>query len=213
MKEFERCTLEELKKSLSPRPKKRQLEKTLYAEVEKAILQRERPVPKQKVRSPVWAAVEKTDDWMLMSVKHCSSKGFGILDIGATSSIMGIEAAESLRDLIYEETGKNIKMDVSQKSTFIFGDGNSKTCTGKATFPLKIAGVDGELEINILDADAPLLIGVDVLSRLGAVIDCEARSVYFKKLGRRAQLLALPSGHLALPLVQQADFGFVATLE
>eukprot|EP00959_Pyramimonas_sp_CCMP1952_P349324 7319268-Pyramimonas_sp.AAC.1 len=74
-----------------------------------------------------------------MSVKQSSSKGFGILDIGATSSIMGIEAAENLRDIIYEQTGQNIMMDVSQMSTFIFGDGNSKTCTGKATFPLKIA--------------------------------------------------------------------------
>ena len=104
-------------------------------------------------------------------------------------------------------------MDVSQKATFIFGDGNSKTCTGKAAFPLKIAGVEGELEINIWDADARLLIGVDVLSRLGAVIDCEAHSVYFKKLGRRAQLLVLPSGHLALPHVEQADVGFAAALE
>ena len=146
-----------------------------------------------------------------MSVKQSSSKGFGILDIGATSSIMGIDAAEKLRDIIHDQTGKNIKMDVSQKATFIFGDGNINTCTGKATFPLKIAGVEGELEINILDADAPLLIGVHVLSRLGAAI--EAHSVYFKKLGRRAQLLVLSSGHLALPLVDQADFGFVATLE
>ncbi|CAK0901527.1 unnamed protein product [Prorocentrum cordatum] len=174
-----------------PKLPKKQLEKTMYLEVEKSIERREQV---HHVKLPSWPTLEKLDDWILMSVKQSSSKGFGILDIGATSSIMGIEAAENLRDIIYEQTGKNIKMDVSQKSTFIFGDGNAKTCTGKATFPLMIAGVDGELEINILDADAPLLIGVDVLSRLGAVIDCEAHSVYFKKLGRRAELLVLPSG-------------------
>ncbi|CAK0829538.1 unnamed protein product [Prorocentrum cordatum] len=164
-----------------PKREKRQLDKTRYLQVEKSIEMRERV---EHVKLPSWPTLEKLDDWILMSVKQSSSKGFGILDIGATSSIMGIEAAENLRDIIYEQTGQNIKMDVSQKSTFIFGDGNSKTCTGKATFPLKIAGVDGELEI--LDADAPLLIGVDVLSRLGAVIDCEAHSVCFKKLGPRS---------------------------
>ncbi|CAK0844297.1 unnamed protein product [Prorocentrum cordatum] len=163
-----------------PKREKRQLDKTQYLQVEKSIEMRERV---QHVKLPSWPTLEKLDDWILMSVKQSSSKGFGILDIGATSSIMGIEAAENLRDIIYEQAGQNIKMDVSQKSTFIFGDGNSKTCTGKATFPLKIAGVDGELEINILDADAPLFIGVDVLSRLGTVIDCEEHSVYFKKLG------------------------------
>ncbi|CAK0882044.1 unnamed protein product, partial [Prorocentrum cordatum] len=207
--ELETAMLPKLVIKNKPKREKRQLDKTQYLQVEKSIEMRERV---QHVKLPSWPTLEKLDDWILMSVKQSSSKGFGILDIGATSSIMGIEAAENLRDIIYEQTGQNIKMDVSQKSTFIFGDGNSKTCTGKATFPLKIAGVDGELEINILDADAPLLIGVDVLSRLGAVIDCE-RSVYFKKLGRRAELLVLPSGHLALPLVQQADFGFVASLE
>ncbi|CAK0865379.1 unnamed protein product, partial [Prorocentrum cordatum] len=183
-----------------PRLPKKQLEKTKYLEVEKSI---ERQEQVHHVKLPSWPTLEKLDDWILMSVKQSSSKGFGILDIGATSSIMGIEAAENLRDIIYEQTGKNIKMDVSQKSTFIFGDGNAKTCTGKATFPLMIAGVDGELEINILDADAPLLIGVDVLSRLGAVIDCEAHSVYFKKLGRRAELLVLPSGLMYIIIIYE----------
>eukprot|EP00959_Pyramimonas_sp_CCMP1952_P384732 8063213-Pyramimonas_sp.AAC.1 len=96
---------------------------------------------------------------MLMCVRETAYRGFGNLGIGATSSIIGIQAAEKLRDLIYDATGKNIKMDTSQKTTFIFGDGNSKTCTGKATFPLNIAGVDGDLEMNILDAESPLLIG------------------------------------------------------
>ncbi|CAK0889332.1 unnamed protein product [Prorocentrum cordatum] len=178
----------ELENAMSPKPAiknkpkrgKRQLDNTQYLQVEKSIEMRERV---EHVKLPSWPTLEKLDDWILMSVKQSSSKGLGILDIGATSSIIGIEAAENLRDVIYEQTGQNIKMDVSQKSAFIFGDGNSKTCAGKATFPLKIAGVDGDLEINILNADAPLLIGVDVLSRLGAVIDCEAHSVYFKKLG------------------------------
>ncbi|CAK0830159.1 unnamed protein product [Prorocentrum cordatum] len=170
-----------------PKRKGRQLDKTQYLQVEKSIEMRERV---QRVKLPSCPTLEKLDDWILMSVKQSSSKGFGILGIGATSSIMGIEAAENLRDIICEQTGQNIKSDVSQKSAFIFGDGNSKTCTGKATFPLKIAGVDGELEINILDADAPLLIGVDVLSRLGAAIDCEGHSVYFKKLGRLKHLIS-----------------------
>ncbi|CAK0865999.1 unnamed protein product, partial [Prorocentrum cordatum] len=180
---------------IKDRPKtanqKKQLDKNSYMPIEGAIELRER-VKHEKL--PIWSTLEKAEDWILRSVKQSSSKGSGILDIGATSSIMGIEAAENLRDIIYEQTGKNIKMDVSQQSTFIFGDGNARTCTGKATFPLMIAGVDGELEINILDADAPLLIGVDVLSRIGAAIDCEAHAVYFKKLGRRAELLVLPSG-------------------
>merc|ERR1719253_522503 len=106
-------------------------------------------------------------------------------------------------------------MDVTEKSTFVFGDGNRKECTGKATFPLTIAGVDGDLGIHILDAEAPLLIGVDVLRRLGSVIDTEKVTIHFKKLGRDSNLISLPSGHFAIPLLRDAEAlheaGFSAT--
>ena len=93
---------------------------TTIIEHEKSIAELEQalaPRPCLKQLSPIWATLEKLDDWMLMSVKQSSSKGFGILDIGATSSIMGIDAAEKLRDIIYDQTGNDIKMDVSQKAT------------------------------------------------------------------------------------------------
>ena len=74
---------------------------TTIIEHEKSIAELEQalaPRPRLKQSSPIWATLEKLDDWMLMSVKQSSSRGFGILDIGATSSIMGREAAEKLRD-------------------------------------------------------------------------------------------------------------------
>ncbi|CAK0848457.1 unnamed protein product, partial [Prorocentrum cordatum] len=174
--------------------------------------------PKQGFSSLVFYNIQRDAEMEVTTIKHDRS----LRELEDTPSkpevpkrhdeklpiLAALEAAEQLRDLIYDATGKNIKMDTSQKTTFIFGDGNSKTCTGKATFPLNIAGVDGNLEIDILDAEAPLLIGVSVLRRLGAAIDCEKNEIYFKKLGRRAQLLSRPSGDFALTLVAEADFGF-----
>ena len=92
--------------------RKRQLDKTLYMQIEKSIEYRERV---QHVKLPTWPTLEKLDDWILMSVKQSSSKGFGILDIGATSSIMGIEAAENLRDIIYEQTGKTSRWTIARR--------------------------------------------------------------------------------------------------
>ncbi|CAK0850517.1 unnamed protein product [Prorocentrum cordatum] len=126
------------------------------AETAVAAEQSELELAPRQVTAPIWATWEQGEEWMLMIVKQSASKGFGILDIGATSNIVGIEAVKKLRGIIYEQTGDNTKMDVNQKSTCIFGDGSSRTCSGRATFPLEIAGVDGELEINMLDADAPL---------------------------------------------------------
>ncbi|CAK0837772.1 unnamed protein product, partial [Prorocentrum cordatum] len=99
---------------INNRPKtanqKKQLDNYLYVQIEKSIELRER-VQRAK------------------GAKQSSSNGFGILDVGATSGIMGVEAAENLRDIIHEQTGKNINMDVSQETAFIFGDGNARACT------------------------------------------------------------------------------------
>ncbi|CAK0901030.1 unnamed protein product, partial [Prorocentrum cordatum] len=67
---------------------KKPLDNNSYMPIERAIELRERV---QHEKLPIWSTLEKAEDWILMSVKQSSSKGFGILDIGATSGIMGIE--------------------------------------------------------------------------------------------------------------------------
>ncbi len=82
------------------------------------------------------------------------------------------------------------------------------TCTGRLTLPATIGGIEGDLTINVLDTQAPMLVGVDVLTRLGAVIDCQAATIKFKKLGKTIPLVRLESGHLAMPLLPSGHHGF-----
>ncbi len=150
---------------------------------------------------------EEICDFDFMTVLESASAGLGILDIGATSSICGIDGADAMVQTL-KSLGKRVRMDVTEKHTFIFGNGRRMTCTGRLTIPATIGGIEGDLTINVLDAQAPMLVGVDVLTRLGAVIDCQAATIKFKKLGKTIPLVRLESGHLAMPLLPSGHHGF-----
>ena len=70
--------------------------------------------------------------------------------------------------------------------------------------PVAFGSREGILQVNIVDAVAPLLIGVDVLSRLGAVIDCSKPSIRFAGQETEVPLVKLRSGHLAMSICRAA---------
>ena len=61
------------------------------------------------------------------------------------------------------------------------------------------------MELSVLDADAPVLMGVGLLNDLEAVIDFGKHpAIWFMRgSGRRHPLLRLPTGHLALRVVPE----------
>ena len=166
---------------------------------------RSRDTPQNYIYASI-EAFEKDDGTCFLGVLQAAERGYGILDLGATSSICGIDGAEALVTALRSRELK-VTMDTSKKNTFVFGNGRTMQCTGKAYFPFTLAGIEGQLGVNILDAKAPLLIGIDVLTRLGAVIDCGEETIYFKKLGRREKLHRLSSGHLAIPVLPEGLLG------
>ena len=56
--------------------------------------------------------------------------------------------------------------------------------------------------MNVLDAPAPALLGMDFLEKSGAVVDFDKNTVVFKKVSPQTHALKkLASGHVALKIV------------
>ena len=120
--------------------------------------------------------------------------------------MVGTAEAVPLQKTLYQAHGRKSTMDPDRVTTFTFGNGTKEKTKGVAGLPVNIGGREGTLEVNLLDKPAPLLLGIDMLTRNGAVIDCEAETITFRKLdGKARRLVRLSSGHLCLPLADPAE--------
>ena len=151
------------------------------------------------------AAEVADDEGMFMAVRDAALDGYAALDCGATSSIGGLTAVQALADFGERSLGRTTAVDPRVQKTFRFGNGSSQTCLSKATLPLAIGKQTGTVDMNVLDAPAPALLGMDFLTKSGAVVDFSANTVTFKKISpEKHRLKKLESGHVALRLTGSA---------
>ena len=146
-------------------------------------------------------ASEKASNEAYLAVLDAATEGFAALDCGATSSIGGLTAIQSLSDISSAELGCDTIVDASMQKTFRFGNGTSQTCLSRVELPMKIGNQVGSVSFNVLDAPAPALLGMDFLQKSGAVVNFDEGSVVFKRLSpSKHWLKKLTSGHLAVRL-------------
>ena len=126
-------------------------------------------------------------------------EGLMILDSGATTHVSGLRGAEALRDASYAAGLEKAAFDTNQKSTFGFGNGAYKSTLGKATIKADIGDIT-DLEINVLDAAAPPLLGVSLLNNTKAIVDFgDEPGIWFHGAdGPKTPCRRLRSGHLAV---------------
>lgn len=89
------------------------------------------------------------------------------------------------------------------------GVGGQAQVVGIAAVPLGIAGTTGILEVTIVKGDVPLLLPIKLLRDLKAVVDLEQSRLHFKTLGQSVDLHTMPSGHVAIDVLQFGPDGFV----
>ena len=80
---------------------------------------------------------------------------------------------------------------------------------GIVAIPLGIAKTSGVLEATVVEGEVPLLLPVKLLKHLQAVIDIDDSQLFFRRLGRSVPLFALPSGHVAVEILDFGKDGFV----
>ena len=148
------------------------------------------------------------DDRKMKSLKEYSylvrrNEIWGILDCGATRSVGGVPALEALQDVMRKTYQIESRVHPEERPTFTFGDGESRRCLGAQETPVFLAGNSQvSLKLPAIDADVPILIGMDVLrGKLQSVIDCGQGFVAFPTLAEKFWMCErLAGGHLAVCL-------------
>ena len=127
---------------------------------------------------------ENTDDEeTCFLAKEHREAGKAIVDCGATRSIGGIEALESLGRLLGPE---QISIDLENRPWFTFGNGSRQQVMSRATFQVRAGTRTGKVNIYVLDApNTPILLSIEALEGLGAIIDFTTKTAVLQKIDPR----------------------------
>ena len=102
----------------------------------------------------------------------------GIVDLGASQSVMGHHQAGEFLAELPEEVRRRVK---EQKVSMTFRFGNNSTITSQKAILIPVGSV--WLRIALVETKTPFLISNSVFRSLGAVIDTHNQVVHFEKLG------------------------------
>ena len=119
---------------------------------------------------------------MFLAKEHREA-GKAIVDCGATRSIGGIAALESLGRLLGPE---QITIDFDNRPWFTFGNGSRQRVMSRATFHVTAGRRTGKVNIYVLDApNTPILLSIEALEGLGAIIDFTTKTAVLQKIDPR----------------------------
>ena len=141
---------------------------------------------------------------MIFSAESANKKCLGILDSGASESIVG---AETLQDIAeeYERLGfkamEEITVDRSLHKNFIFGNNQVAPALGLAKINIGLMGQEYVLEAHVVEGATPLLLSAKVMYEWGLQVDFKTGlAVFNDRNGEQVQLERAPSYHLLMPI-------------
>ena len=147
----------------------------------------------------------ETKDQPLMTTQEAMSKGWCVVDGGATRTLGSMVAVQNVLDRNAEETGhtKLLKVDTERKPIFSFGNSSENQCMSTIELGVQAGAKEGKLTVHTLDAGSgPILLSVSSLRALGAIVDFSSDLMVFTNLDPRriVQARRSQSGHQLLPL-------------
>ena len=69
--------------------------------------------------------------------------------------------------------------------------------------PFKLGELETTLKVSVVDANIPLLIGLNDLKKLKLELDFDEDKIKSKRTGEEFQLVKTPQGHLAIPFISR----------
>ena len=141
-----------------------------------------------------------------LTTGHVVQEGYGVLDGGATKTMASIRALEQLEAKCGHQPGVGIhKLDVQETPTFGFGNSHKSRCVSTCYYKMPIKEKSMSLKIHALDeGDAPVLISVDSLRKLGAIVDFRSDQAVFCDINtsKLVDLKRTSAGHQLIPLTE-----------
>lgn len=149
----------------------------------------------------------KSSDGQTMAyfVGLTTSPTLAVVDTAAQDGLIGLGALERLKMQLSEQ---GLQVAWTNKQARAHGVGGAAKVIGIAAIPLGIGGVSGILEATVVEGEVPLLLPVRMLKELGAIIDLPSLCIHFQRLQRTLPLTVLPSGHVAMQVLEFGEQGF-----
>ena len=130
------------------------------------------------------------------------SENRAILDSACTSTVTGITWFENyVKNLSWEMKVKVIGR--KSDKVFKFGDGEKKKSLKSVRLPVKIAGMNLIVRVDIVEAEIPLLFSLKTMKKAKMIIDFHTDEAVV--LGRCVRLGRTSIGHYSLP-INEEDF-------
>ena len=154
---------------------------------------------------------DQSNQWSLCCfVGLTTSPTMAVVDTAAQDGLVGLRALDRLKQQL---TGYGLQISWSNRKAKAHGIGGAARVIGVAALPLGLAGSSGVLEATVVDNEVPLLLPVKMLRSLQAVIDVGGGCMHLKALNKSVELSQLPSGHLAVDVLDFGPSGFQHPVE
>jgi len=126
------------------------------------------------------------------------SLGKGVLDCGCTRTVAGEIWMTQFLDSMLPSDKTDVKIDYESPTVFRFGDGKECKSLRRVVMPVYIGGRRQQLEVEVVDAEIPLLVSKDTMKNIGMQLDFEHDTAVID--GEEIQLACTTSGHYCMPL-------------
>ena len=149
--------------------------------------------------------VDDAGEGVHLFVGLTTSPASAIVDTAAQDGLIGKDALERLKRQLAEH---GLRVVMTNKQARAHGVGGPAKAIGIVAIPLGLAGSSGVLEATVVENDVPLLLPIKLLRSLHAVIDVGRSCITFQELGESLELYNLPSGHVAVDVLNFGNEGF-----
>ena len=149
------------------------------------------------------------DEEVWLTTADVVRQGKAVIDGGATQSIGSVHALSQILELNEKKRGSDglANLDMTDRPSFGFGNSSRDRCASTASLSVPMAGKESVLKVHALDCgEAPVLLSVHSLRKLGAIIDFEADLAVFRNISDRhiIRLERTTAGHQVFPLTDDA---------
>ncbi len=131
------------------------------------------------------------------------SFGCAVIDTACTSSVCGKKWYDQYIDSLSPDERNSVSTQESKK-IFRFGDGGPVTPLYASTIPAKIGNTSCSINLEVVNADIPLLLSKDAMKRASTVLDIEHDEVFM--FGKQIPVEFTSTGHYCVDIRRRQTY-------
>ena len=129
----------------------------------------------------------------------------GVVDTAAQGGLVGRERLQQLEKALQQQ---GLKIQWLDKKAQARGIGGEASVCGVAQVPIGVAGVNGLIEVTVVEDKVPLLLSIKFLKEVEAVVNLVDQTLTLNRFGKQCSLTNLETGHIGVNVMHFAKGGW-----